>query len=225
MDVQKSGNRVCGNCALCCKLMAITELEKPAGAWCGHVRGEKSCAIYDARPPTCRAWNCGYLLLPFLGEHWHPPRSGMVVHWDTARSELKIIVNQGSQRGWMKDPYAADVARLDDWCRAKTLRLTIREGEGHWTFDPRGISNGPLFTTHDEDVVGLGVLPLFKAHRSLRDGCRLAQATYKTRCAAEAPNARLPRHHAAALALDALADAGLVIDWANDRISAYGIEG
>jgi hypothetical protein len=26
-----------GKCSMCCKLMEIKELEKPAGAWCSHV--------------------------------------------------------------------------------------------------------------------------------------------------------------------------------------------
>ena len=171
-------DRRCGDCALCCKLMAITELSKPAGQWCPHSVERRSCAIYGARPPTCRAWHCGYRLLPFLGEHWHPARCGMVVHWGTQERQLKIVVDQGFEERWQRTPYGADIATLDRWCLASRHSFTIKEARGNWMFDPRGLSDGPLFVMREEDVLGLGSMPLLKLHVSLREACRLARARY-----------------------------------------------
>ena len=43
--------RACGNCSLCCKLLAIAELNKPIDTWCPHARpGRGGCSIYPDRP-------------------------------------------------------------------------------------------------------------------------------------------------------------------------------
>ena len=51
--------RPCGDCMLCCKVMAIKELDKPCDKWCGHADlVHIGCKIYDERPPVCRGFNC-----------------------------------------------------------------------------------------------------------------------------------------------------------------------
>jgi hypothetical protein len=47
---------------LCCKLIPVEELAKPAGTRCVHQRTGKGCAIYAKRPTSCRAWNCLWLI-------------------------------------------------------------------------------------------------------------------------------------------------------------------
>lgn len=53
--------RQCGECTLCCKLLPVPELHKPAGARCQHQRAHKGCAIYASRPFACRVWTCAWL--------------------------------------------------------------------------------------------------------------------------------------------------------------------
>jgi hypothetical protein len=56
--------RTCGTCTLCCKLIEVTELEKPRGTWCHHCRqhqGQGGCNIYQDRPLGCREFVCGWL--------------------------------------------------------------------------------------------------------------------------------------------------------------------
>jgi hypothetical protein len=53
--------RVCGSCTLCCKLIPVEELAKPAGHRCQHVRTGKGCSIYARRPWSCREWSCLWL--------------------------------------------------------------------------------------------------------------------------------------------------------------------
>ena len=50
----------CGTCTMCCKLLGVEELVpiKPAATWCPHCTIGQGCAIYEARPPSCRTYVC-----------------------------------------------------------------------------------------------------------------------------------------------------------------------
>lgn len=52
--------RECGSCTLCCKLLAVTEIAKPAGIWCEHCTVGAGCQIHsdDKYPPSCKVYNC-----------------------------------------------------------------------------------------------------------------------------------------------------------------------
>jgi hypothetical protein len=210
--------RSCADCALCCKLLAIGELAKPAGSWCRHAVEARRCAIYENRPATCRAWHCGYLFLPFLGEHWHPARCGMVLHWNTAQRELTIVVDEGLDGGWRLRLYAADVAMIYRWCLKNRHRFTIREQDASWVFDPRGLSASPLLVTAEEDVLGLGPMPLLKLQVSLRRAGGIAGERYRSGHALLRANGLVRRQEVRAdellmrLAAGVLYSAGLVLD-------------
>jgi hypothetical protein len=65
--------RACGSCSLCCKLLRIEELDKPAGVWCPHCQaGLGGCKIYGVRPGPCRSFHCAWLINPELGPEWRP---------------------------------------------------------------------------------------------------------------------------------------------------------
>ena len=70
--------RHCGTCTLCCKLLPVRELAKPANTKCQH-QSRKGCAIYHQPlgfPASCAIWNCGWL----AGEDLpRPDRAGWVV--------------------------------------------------------------------------------------------------------------------------------------------------
>ena len=53
--------RECGPCSLCCKVMAIKELAKPANVWCGHAKKGRGCDTYPTRPDSCRGFSCLWL--------------------------------------------------------------------------------------------------------------------------------------------------------------------
>jgi len=71
--------RACGDCTLCCKVMAIEELSKPAGQWCRHCKPGSGCQIYDGRPAECRYFNCLWLIDQRFGPHWKPNKSKLVL--------------------------------------------------------------------------------------------------------------------------------------------------
>lgn len=52
--------RTCGPCTLCCTLLAIPEIQKPAGSRCEHVC-DAGCSVYADRPYSCRKFECLWL--------------------------------------------------------------------------------------------------------------------------------------------------------------------
>lgn len=54
--------RKCGDCQLCCKLMPISEINKPALSKCPHQRFGVGCSIYNRAPKSCRTWSCQWLV-------------------------------------------------------------------------------------------------------------------------------------------------------------------
>lgn len=76
--------RECGSCSLCCKLLAISDMEpapKPAGKWCPSCAKGQGCAIYANRPPSCRGFECLWLQAPsgYLPDKWRPDRIKVVL--------------------------------------------------------------------------------------------------------------------------------------------------
>jgi hypothetical protein len=77
---QTAPGRSCGSCSLCCKLLRVLELDKPANEWCGHCKpGHGGCAIYDSRPQICRGYYCGWMLSDRVGDEWYPLTCHMIL--------------------------------------------------------------------------------------------------------------------------------------------------
>lgn len=55
--------RKCGDCQLCCRLLAVKAIDKKAGERCRHQKFHKGCAVYrkPGMPPECAIWNCRWL--------------------------------------------------------------------------------------------------------------------------------------------------------------------
>lgn len=103
----------CGDCGLCCKLMGVTELEKPAGKWCVHFRRGRGCDAYETRPASCRVFNCTWLLTEALDETWKPTTCGFLMHADDGR--LIVECDPSRPHAWRADPYRR---MLEGWASA-----------------------------------------------------------------------------------------------------------
>jgi hypothetical protein len=100
--------RACGECSMCCKLLRITELEKPAGRWCQHCApGKGGCTIYDTRPEICRTYACGWLMSPKVTEDWYPLRSHMVLSFSPINgiNTMTCSVDEAYPHVWQREPY------------------------------------------------------------------------------------------------------------------------
>jgi hypothetical protein len=98
--------RVCGSCSLCCKLLRIEELDKPAGRWCCHcTAGRDGCKIYDTRPGSCRSFHCTWLINPELGAEWRPTTAKMVLYYDPPARRLAVHVDPEFPSAWRSEPY------------------------------------------------------------------------------------------------------------------------
>ncbi len=105
--------RSCGSCALCCKLLHIEEIEKPAGVWCSQVRFGHGCGIYESRPNACRAFRCNWLNHAGLDDSWRPDRAGFVL-WTPSPKLLLVVVEPTKSDAWRRKPY---YAQLKDWSK------------------------------------------------------------------------------------------------------------
>lgn len=81
---ERMHKRVCGDCQLCCKLIPVEEMDKPAFQKCEFQKYHKGCTIYPDRPVGCASWSCGWLVNPAdpngpLLSLDRPDRSGYVI--------------------------------------------------------------------------------------------------------------------------------------------------
>lgn len=58
------------------------ELKKPQNRWCTHCTIGAGCTVYETRPPTCRVFECGYLLIDSLPETLRPDRCHAVISFN-----------------------------------------------------------------------------------------------------------------------------------------------
>lgn len=119
----------------CCRVIAVTELAKPAGVPCKHLCGS-GCGIHETHPASCRAYGCLWQL-GFLPDPSHrPDRLGLffdlrnspglgprVVAWEVRpgvaaekieflRSMAKtcrLVVNLATGGGWVTTELAGGI--------------------------------------------------------------------------------------------------------------------
>jgi hypothetical protein len=74
----KGTGRSCGECTLCCRLLPVQSLAKPANKRCAHAT-RKGCSIYPKRPWDCRTWSCRWLSDPLAKDLRRPDRTHYVI--------------------------------------------------------------------------------------------------------------------------------------------------
>lgn len=109
---------------MCCRLLGITEIDKPQGFACPHA-SDAGCAIYATRPYGCREFYCGWLALLFVGEHWRPDACGMVIFPDAANRNLTVHVDPANPAAWQAEPFRTDLAQWSVAAERMGLRLAV----------------------------------------------------------------------------------------------------
>jgi len=101
--------RSCAGCTLCCKVLPVRELAKPAGTWCQQCEPGAGCRIYAERPLGCRDFFCGWLLNGEVAAHWRPRESRMVLHFQATLNRTVVHVDPSRPDAWRKPPYHAEL--------------------------------------------------------------------------------------------------------------------
>ncbi len=90
---RRAASRSCGTCSLCCTILRVDELAKPAGRDCVHQRGPEGCGIHATRPPICRAYRCLWLQ-GGLEDDERPDRTGGIVDLETTGVGLRLGIRE-----------------------------------------------------------------------------------------------------------------------------------
>lgn len=92
----------CGACSMCCYLMAVPDLNKPACVWCEHAeRPHGGCTVYnqpEIKPQACTDFACLWLISQFrprleqMLPAIRPDRAGIMFH-DARDGENTLYVH------------------------------------------------------------------------------------------------------------------------------------
>ncbi len=92
--------RDCGGCTLCCKVMAVDELGKPARTWCPHCQIGHGCGSYDTRPKSCIDFHCGWLA--GIGPDSLRPDKSKVIIAQSRETNMVVHVDPGAPDAWRR---------------------------------------------------------------------------------------------------------------------------
>lgn len=109
--------RTCGTCTLCCKVVAVDALNKPAGVWCTHCAPGRGCRIYADRPEECHTFNCTWILDERLGPQWKPERAKFVLITARDGNGIEVRCDPGFPTAWRVEPFHAQIR---SWARDAT---------------------------------------------------------------------------------------------------------
>ncbi len=113
-------DRVCGACSLCCTVLRVDELSKPADTDCEYQRAEGGCAIHANRPPICRGYRCLWLQ-GGLGDDDRPDRLGAVVDLQTIGAETRLAIQEAQPGGLEASPGLRAI--IEEYATSMPVRL------------------------------------------------------------------------------------------------------
>jgi hypothetical protein len=170
--------RHCGDCQLCCRLLPMPEISKPANTRCQYQKFKTGCAIYTRRPRGCMYWSCRWLLGNDTADVPRPDRAHYVidptpdfirmVHKETGELQANVEVVQV----WI-DPAYPDAHR-DPALR----RYLHRRGE-------EGIAAVIRYGSKDGFVLMPPQMTQEKQWREVRDGMREPEHSFQDYLAAQ----------------------------------------
>lgn len=104
--------RHCGSCSMCCKIIGVEALQKPANVWCAHCAPGRGCKIYAERPAECRTFACRWLVDLSMPDDWRPDQAKFVIFPDDAPERILVHLDPAVPDAWRKEPYQAKFRRL-----------------------------------------------------------------------------------------------------------------
>jgi Fe-S-cluster containining protein len=117
---------------LCCKLLPVAELGKPAAQWCVHAVRGGGCGNYADRPPSCRQFFCAWRRDPNLGAEWKPDLARFVMSSDSGAQALVVTVDPGMPVAWKRQPYYERLKRMSEQAFRQGMKVLVSL-RGHLT--------------------------------------------------------------------------------------------
>ena len=132
------GTKKCGPCNLCCKVMDIPDLAKPAGVLCQHVRTGEGCGIYGSRPSPCRVFVCQWLLNPDLPHKYRPDQTKVIltVDGDPQRQRLVANCDPANPLAWKREPIYGLLKRRAELKWSAGATVVAKAGTRLWLITP-----------------------------------------------------------------------------------------
>ena len=128
--------KTCGECTLCCKVLDIVELAKPAGKLCGDcVRsGSGGCGIYATRPQVCRSYECLWKGDRAMSQQLRPDRVGTLLMEDPDSEEYRAVCDPEKPFAWLTPLIFKHLVAM-----AKSGRTVVaKAGLKAWRIHPNG---------------------------------------------------------------------------------------
>jgi hypothetical protein len=122
-----SAEKTCGECTLCCKVMAIEQLGKPVGSWCPHCKPGRGCQIYTDRPAECRSFNCLWLVNDRLDQRWKPSRLRFVL--TASEDGIEVRCAPGFPDAWRKEPFRSEIRQWAISGETRDVTVVVIVGE------------------------------------------------------------------------------------------------
>ena len=99
----------CNGCTVCCKVMKIRELDKPANTWCADCKIGVGCGIYETRPESCRVYECIWLQTQSLDKPiaaaLRPDRSRVVIGTTNGGEDVVLYVTPERPDAWRRGEF------------------------------------------------------------------------------------------------------------------------
>jgi hypothetical protein len=113
------------------------ELQKPAHVTCVNYVAAQGCSIYPERPGSCRAFECGYLQNPALGEEWRPDRAGFMLYFAPG-PRLVAETDLATPDSWRQEPYLSQLREWSHRDRPTVIEVVVRAGRRLTMVFPEG---------------------------------------------------------------------------------------
>jgi hypothetical protein len=131
---------------MCCKILRINVLEKPAGVWCHHFSKGLGCSIHAGAPGECHRFQCYWSISETLGEEWRPDRCKLVI-WSNVEGRIIVDVDPAHPAAWRQEPYFNQLKAWSNRDRPAPLEVLVRIKERMLVIFPEGeIDLGPQRT-------------------------------------------------------------------------------
>lgn len=108
VELQEATGRACGECTLCCRLIPVQAMDKPAGVKCPACIPGGGCSIYAERPNQCRGFLCNWV----IGEGppaMRPDLVHCVFDFEPPTQIMRCHVHPQHADAWRSGPVAAHI--------------------------------------------------------------------------------------------------------------------